>query len=134
MHVNRNLRPRILSNGAQRGIPNYIAFTGDHRPAWWAAFRHGYDGELLGAIENTPGSHKEAVVITSEELLVLEESGVRRLPYRDVASIARLEKEPIPEIIQLTRKSGAVFELPIRGQTGAIGDVMRFLICAVREF
>jgi len=134
MHANRNLRPRVLSSGERRGIPNYVAFNDGQRPSWWAEFRYHHDGELLGVIENTTGSGREAIVVTSEEMLVLEEPVVRRLRYDDIASVGRLDKDPVSETIRVARKSGGTFELPVRGQTGAIGDVQRYLLCVAREF
>jgi hypothetical protein len=75
----------------------------------------------------------EALVITSMELVVLNESRATHLRYDRMLDIDRLTKDELPEFIVAHLDSGEIVSIPVRGRTGAIVDIMRFLLSAMRE-
>jgi len=133
IHANRNFRNRTLANGERRGLKNYYAFTHGESPVWWPEASVTYEGELLGVLEIWPSEQRDALVVTSKEIVVLGEGHHGHLRYGDIVSLGKLEKDPISEVLRVMLRSDEVFDLPVRNGTGVIFDVYRFLLYAAAE-
>ncbi|PRQ02630.1 hypothetical protein [Enhygromyxa salina] len=133
MHANRALRPRALSSGDTRGLPNYYSFPHGQHPVWWTEQLEAGFPDAFAVYENVPESGAKALVIMSTSVCVLDEDLTVGLcvEYSSIESFGRLAKEPVPEVICIRLSSGTEAELPVLGKTGAIVDWLRFLQNAV---
>jgi hypothetical protein len=133
MHANRALRPRTLSSGDTRGLPNYYSFTHGQHPFWWTEQLDTEFPEAFAVYENVPESGAMALVITSTSVCVLGERLAvdACVEYANIESFERLTKDPVPEVICIRLSSGMEAELPVLGKTGEIVDWLRFLQNAV---
>ena len=133
MHANRNLRPRVLSDGTRRGIDRYFAFGHGSKPHWWDDERVPVSGPIVGVYENREGSAQDALVLTEEGLSVLRGTGAESFEFYDVARVVLPRKEPIAVSLYVHLHSGARFEIPVYEPVGAAFDFYRFLSSAVAQ-
>ncbi|MDI1433323.1 hypothetical protein [Polyangium sorediatum] len=129
-YLNRTLRNQVLPSGEKKGMPGYYAFTHGEQPAWWRPEMDPQQGEVLGIYESFQGSPTDALIITQDALVVLEDSLQKVLRYKDIAGFHRVCKEPLDEEFRVELYSGDVFSVPFRARDGAIMDIYRFLIFA----
>ncbi|WP_437688659.1 hypothetical protein [Sorangium sp. So ce176] len=133
MHANRNLRPRVLSDGSRRGIDRYFSFGHRARPRWWDDGHPPIPGRAIGVYENCKESSRDALVITEEGLTVLCEPEPRSFRFADVARLVLPVKDPVSLSLDVWLRSGARFEIPLYDPVGVAFDFFRFLASAVRE-
>lgn len=134
LHANRIFRRRILSDGSQRGLENYYAFHHKEYPEWWASIATSVsESDILGAYEVTPGSSEGALVLTSEELIVLG-SESKRIRYDSIDTMDRIYKEPVSQEIGCNLFGGEHITIPVRNGTGAIATVMHFVLQAMSAY
>ncbi|WP_437645478.1 hypothetical protein [Sorangium sp. So ce362] len=133
MHANRNLRPRVLSDGSRRGIDRYFSFGRGPKPHWWDDEHPPVAGPIVGVYENCKGSDRDALVIAEEGLTVLCESEVKSFKFADVARLVLPVKEPVSLSLCVWLRSGARFEIPLYDPVGIAFDFYRFLLSAVGE-
>jgi hypothetical protein len=133
MHANRVLRPRVLSSGQRRGLANYFAFTHGAYPAWWRPDAVSCAGEILGVYENQPSSAIDALVLTSEEVVILSKSGPVHVRYDAIDKIERLQKEPVSEAVVVHLYSGETISIPAYTPLGGTFTIVQFLLSAKHE-
>jgi hypothetical protein len=133
MHANRNLRPRVVSDGSKRGIDRYFAFGHGAKPRWWDEEHPPVAGRIVGVYENCEGSSRDALVLTEDSLTVLSEAESESFRFDDVERLVLPEKEPISLSLYIHLRSGVRFEIPIYEPIGAAFDFYRFLLSAVAE-
>ncbi|XYH97304.1 hypothetical protein ACMHYB_57700 [Sorangium sp. So ce1128] len=133
MHANRNLRPRVLSDGSRRGIDRYYSFGHGSKPQWWNDESPPVSGSIVGVYENCKNSGKDALVITERGLTVLCGSDVKSFDFADVARLVLPVKEPVSLSLCVWMHSGACFEIPLYDPVGIAFDFARFLLSAVGE-
>ena len=134
LHANRNLRPRTLANGEERGLERYFAFTHGCQPRWWCPELEERYGSTLGVYENVDGEPRDAILIQNERIVVLLEEGPTPIRYDEIDSFAPFEKEPLPTEIVVRMRNGKRYEVPIHQREGELVDFLRFMLAATAEW
>lgn len=128
MHANRNLRPRILSDGSCRGTERYFSFGHGAQPSWWNTSDPPVGGPVVGVYENHEGSPEEAIVITEAGLNVLHASGTTSIRFDDIDELVPPRKDPVPLVLCLRLRYVGEVTIPVL-PVGATFDFYRFLLC-----
>jgi hypothetical protein len=87
-------------------------------------------GDILGVLENELSSPTDALVVTTEELVILNKKGPIRVRYDAIADMDHLVKEPTSEAITVHLHSGETVSIPARLPEGAAFTLWQFLISA----
>lgn len=135
LFANRNLRPRSVPSGEYPGVDGYYSIIDGEEPQWWSEDWNERCGQdVIGVLENAPGSNRKAIVLGREGIAVIDDDGaVQAVRYVDVEDFGRLDKDPVPEQIDLATRDESGFRVPVLGKSGAIFDVLRFLMAAVHD-
>ena len=113
MHANRNLRPRILSDGSRRGVDQYFSFGHGARPGWWNDADPPVKGSVVGVYENREGSPKDALVITEEGLNILRERGTTWIRFDDIDELVPPRKDPVPLGLDVRLRSAGEVDISV---------------------
>ena len=133
MHANRNLRPRVLSDGSRRGTERYFSFGHGVQPEWWRIADPLVKEAVVGVYENHQGSSEDALVITEGGFSVLLAGGISSIRFDDIDELMPPRKEPVPLGLCLRLRSIGEVTIPVL-PAGAAFDFYRFLLSAVGDF